>query len=184
MSHRAETMYQYFYVPQVVDAIADAEFATEFRKFYLEYIRVAPPVRAGVSGVSVCPPYVQVAVDWWVKAIQDPYKIGKYISPDFEKVMSHLYSKKQLERFRLALASIILKQIDITGRCDISFTHISKACRDAGMMDPIYYSGISMVVTPSMVEVKDAYTGEGRILWSEDSIGSDSKKPFYCNYCK
>lgn len=65
------------YVPQVIDAIANEDFANEFRKICKELLNFDPPKRerkydqnADIDGDY--PEYVKVAVNWWANAIANP----------------------------------------------------------------------------------------------------------------
>ena len=75
--HKVQVLSQAVYVPQVIDAIADEDFANEFRKLCKATMNYDPPKRDGKYDQNAdiegdYPEYVKVAVNWWANAIVNP----------------------------------------------------------------------------------------------------------------
>lgn len=75
--HKTQVLAQAVYVPQIIDAIADEDFANEFREICKEMLHFDPPRReekynqsAEIEGNYT--EYVKVAVNWWANAIVNP----------------------------------------------------------------------------------------------------------------
>lgn len=119
-----QVLAQAVYVPQVVDAIADEEFANEFRVICKEMLNFDPPKReekfdlyADIDGDY--PEYVKVACNWWANAIANP----KFDNGDssLNSGMAFLLasmvntkrsiSKEQLTVFKRELAEQIVTQM-------------------------------------------------------------------------
>jgi len=70
--HKNQVMIQMPYVLQVIDEIAEPEFAEEVRSICKQVMDWNPPKRVKAELDGNYPEYVKVAVDWWANAIASP----------------------------------------------------------------------------------------------------------------
>ena len=118
--HQEQVLAQAFYFPQLIDDIADADFANEFRSCCKDILQFDPPRReekvdlyADIGGDY--PDYVKVAVNWWADAIQHPqFDNGSGIDGLFAMMMvkpSNSITDSQLIAFKKHLAKLIVKDM-------------------------------------------------------------------------
>lgn len=124
-NHKTQVLAQAVYIPQIIDAIADEDFANEFREICKKVLHFDPPKRnekynQNADIVGEYPEYVKVAVNWWANAIVNPKfnngddsmddEVAFLISMMFSSKNS--ISKEQIDIFKKVLADIIVEQIE------------------------------------------------------------------------
>ncbi len=182
-NHRNQAIAQMAYIPQVVDAIADEEFAEEFRKICSEFFGFNTPKRVIVDGDVQYPENVRVAVDWWANAIQSP-KIdnGANIDPFFLMMISgnrKEHSKEEIKIFKDSLASDISEELENYGRCSLSADYqpceiLSRAGKKIGLGGLDYPVKTRMRISNEAVEVVEGYGANTKVIWSKEKDINDS----------
>ena len=169
---------QMVYIPQVVDAIADEQFAEDFRKICKEIFNIDTPKRVNVNINSQYPENVRAAVDWWANAIQSPVlDNGSDINPFLMMFLSgskNGHSEEEIKVFKDCLANDILIELQERGRCGLSVDyHPCQILANAG--SKIGLNGISdypwktwMDITEDVVVVLENGSRERKIIWSKE----------------
>ena len=167
------------WIPQLVDAIADEEFAQEFRQIWKKKFGIVPPKRVDTQVVKIgeqYPEYVKVAVDWWANAIVSPkFDNGEAIPPFLKLLMSSAkeYSQKEIKIFKEALAKEIVEEMKECGdHCTISVDY--NPCRilaEAGKLIGVnemtgYPCKTSMEISKQEVSVSAGYGASWDTLWT------------------
>ena len=184
-NNKTQVLAQAVYVPQVIDAIADEDFAIEFRKICKHVLQFDPPKRdqkydlkADLDGEY--PECVKVAVNWWANAIVNP----KFDSGDdrTNNGMSFLMTmvvnskksitKEQIDNFKKELANAIVEKINSStnGECYLNVDYdpdvlLSTAAKNAGMSSTEFPWKTSMTVSKNAVSVLAGYTATWETLW-------------------
>ena len=176
---RKDTVFNEFYlIPQVIDEIADEEFAEEFRKGWKELYVKAPPRRVKTKEIKIeshYPEYVKVAVDWWANAIISPkFDNGTELTPVMSVLLAlsaKQYTAEEIKIFKDELAQSVAEEVDKEGRCIIHVDYhpcviLSEAAKKIGV------SGVSafpcktyMMVTKESVWVEAGYKAPREELW-------------------
>lgn len=184
--HQEQVLAQAFYFPQLIDDIAEADFANEFRSYCKDMLHFDPPRReekvdlyADIDGNY--PVYVKVAVNWWANALQHPtFDNGTGIDGLFAMMMvapSNSITPPQLSAFKKHLAKLIVKDMKSShssGICQISVDYgpnyiLAKACKKAGFSKATMFPWKTrMTVTEETVSVSAGYGAEREILWRKD----------------
>lgn len=165
-------------IPQIVDVIAEADFAEEFRTICKEQFNFDPP-RYGTSQQKEYPEYVKVAVDWWANAIIAP-KLdteGAAISSDLAGIIEEeegivSYLVEDINAFKATLAEEIMEDMTARGVCTLSVDyHPCEALEAAGKKIGVHQAfgyplKTSMTIWKYMVEVQVGYGAERKTLWT------------------
>ena len=153
VEHRTQVLAQAVYVPQIIDAIADEDYAKEFRTICKEVLGFDTPKRTEKYNLNAeldgdYPEYVKVAVNWWANAISNPkFDKGDDRSSGTMAFLSRMMvnckksiSQKQLNIFKKELANLIVTQMkqSWSGECTISVDYnpdeiLSSAAQKAGL---------------------------------------------------
>lgn len=183
-NHKTQVLAQAVYVPQIIDAIADEEFANEFRSICKDVLHFDPPRReekydqyADIDGDY--PEYVKIAVNWWANAIVNP----KFDNGDDSTGIAVLLrmmvntknsiSKEQIAIFKKELADLIVEQLNSTsyGECRLGVdyqpdTLLSTAAQKAGIANDIGFPWkTDMVISKEKVSVSAGYAASWEDLW-------------------
>ena len=166
------------YVLQVIDAIADEEFANEVRRLCKNVLKFDPPkrVKADVDSPEY-PEYVKVAIDWWANAILAPkLDMGEEL-PAFLSIMAantiKRYSEEEIRIFKVTLAEAIIEELKIHricvlnvdyGPCDF-FANAGEKIGVNGMMGWPWKT--SMNVSEEQVTISAGYGAPWNVLWSK-----------------
>ena len=110
------------YIPQVIDEIAESEFAEEFRRICNEEYGFNPPKRFYEKLDEIYPKYVRVAVDWWCNEMF--WKRFKNTGTYLNSIMidtsdSKQYSAEEIKLFKNSLADEIFKHMQEYSSCNI-----------------------------------------------------------------
>lgn len=186
--HKLQILAQAVYFPQVIDAIADEDFANEFRKICKELLQFDPPKReekynqnAEIGGDY--PEYVKVAVNWWANAIVNPkFDNGDdSVAGEMTFLLAMMVnsknsiSKEQIAIFKKELAQLIIEKMDssFVGECRLGvdfhpdrllYTAAQKAGIDNNMGFPWK---TNMRITKNNVSVSAGYAAPWETLWEE-----------------
>ena len=176
-SHNQQALAQLPYVIQVVDAIADEEFATSFRKLCKEILGFNVPKRVAVTSTSKYPENVTAAINWWAEAIQAPAlnEGGNSAKLTGLKMRSaghrRQFTAEEIELFKNNLAKLILEELNFYGHCKLYVDYIPcDLLAIAGKAIGISYSDITTFPWKTgMMITADTVTVRGEIIWSKQS---------------
>lgn len=185
LSHKVQVLVQAAYVPQVIDALADEDFSTEFRSLCKKILNFNPPKRQKIDDTNthfedIYPKNVQVAVNWWANAIANPkFDNGdKSASGGMASILAMMLSarntitEEQVKKFKKELAELIVEQLDDSAyTCNLSVdygpNHILSAAAEkadipAGMNFP---RKTQMTISKDKVTVREGDGASTKILW-------------------
>lgn len=185
VTHKTQVLAQAVYIPQIIDALADADFAEEFRILCKENLDFDPPSRQERYDVNAdikgnFPEYVKVAVNWWANAIVNP----KFDNGDDSMAgggMAFLMammvntkkniSDEQVKIFKDELANLIMAEMTSPYGCRLSVDYnpdyiLSAAAEKAGIHNDMGFPWkTSMNITKEKVSVWAGYGASEEILW-------------------
>lgn len=185
VTHKIQVLAQAVYIPQIIDALADADFAEEFRILCKEILNFDPPSRQKRYDVNAdikenFPQYVKVAVNWWANAIVNP----KFDNGDDSMAgggMAFLMammvntkkniSNEQIKIFKEELAILIMAEMTSSYSCCLSVDYnpdciLSAAAEKAGINNNMGFPWkTSMNVSKDKVSVWAGYGASEEILW-------------------
>ena len=187
---REQVIGQIAYIPQIVDAIADEEFAKEFREVFKEIFGYNPPKRVNVESEVQYPENVRAAVDWWANAIQSPkFDNGESINAFITMMLYSSQkgiSEEDLKTFKDTLALDIIAELQRNGRCTLSVDYnpcaiLANAGNEIGLNDMTSFPWKTwMNITEQEVEVSEGYGAPMKTIWSKDNkedMGSNPSAP-------
>lgn len=177
--HKDAVMAQIPYFPQVIDEIAEPEFAEEFRAICKEVMDINPPkrVKAEMKNADY-PEYVKVAVDWWGNAIISPkFDNGTDMVPMMMFLLANLsktYTENEIREFKEFLAKGIMLEVEEKGTCylDIDYSPMSKLLAEAGELIGVPSTGgwpckTNMRISKEEVTVSEGYAKPYIALWTK-----------------
>lgn len=166
---------QAVYFPQLIDELADEDYAEEFRKLCKEAYGFNPPKRYTEVDIGEIPEYIKVAVDWWANAITSrgcnehvPRKLYQYVAN------GQHYTREEIATYKKALSQRINR--GLKSHTDVKLYVDNWACpelEDAGRtigVDPMigYPWNTYMLVTEKEVRVLDEFhEGIWETLWQQ-----------------
>ena len=168
------------WIPQVVDAIADEDFAKEFRAAWKEVYGTEPPKRLNTEEIKtekVYPENVRVAVDWWANAVISPkFDNGEELPGILAFIAAGAvkqYTPEDIKLFKATLAEGISRELKEYGRCTLDVDY--NPCRllaEAG--SKIGIDGLTgfpwktyMLVNSDRVTVTAGSGAPSKVLWSK-----------------
>lgn len=181
IDRKKEVLAQICYIPQVIDAIADEEYALEFRNVVKEVFDIDPPVRAKVEIDEEVPENVRVAVEWWANAIQSP-RYGSSVNPLvalFAMNNRQSRSEEEVNTFKDALTKEILNSLEQFNRCDLDVDYhacplLMRAGSTIGLDDMLDFPcKTRMRIDYNVVEVCES--GQYTTLWQAQGIEKELK---------
>ena len=168
-------------IPQIVDVIADEDFAKEFREICKEQFGFNPPKYGTTKQLEEYPEYVKVAVNWWKDALfcpkldtpgaAVPSSLASIIK---EEVGLKSYSLEELLIFETTLASEIMEEITAWGVCNLSVDyHPCDALEAAGKKFGVHQAfgyplKTSMSIWKYKVGVRVGDVGKFKTLWTSN----------------
>lgn len=166
-------------MPQVVDEIADKEFAESFRNSFERVFKEKIRKRIQLYPGKDYPGNVKAAVNWWAEAIQSPKLDNGEELPSL--IMSlvaetkRTYTVEEIREFQNALAELIYKQLSEYDRCELYVDY--EPCpllAEAGNLIDIngrtgYPWKTDMIITNEIVEVKSGYGEPLQKIWSKEN---------------
>lgn len=177
LSHKEQVLRQAVYVPQVIDEIADADFADEFRNLCKQVFNFDPPKRVNANLEGDYPEHIKVAVDWWANALASPkYDAALPPNPKMEGAFimaansGAMHSEEEILVFKTTLAEGIKKELEEQYRCDVSVDYrpndlLSLAGEKLGLDSLLGYPWRTfMEITESRITVN------GDVIWSKSSM--------------
>lgn len=166
------------WIPQLIDAISDEEFAEELRQEWKKAFKVVPPRRVNTKAVNTdfkYPEYVNAAIDWWANAIISPKFDNGEELPDFLSFLmagfAKEYTAEEIKTFKEALAKGIMDEMSKFGTCTLSVDyHPCMILADAGNLIGVndltgYPCKTSMSISEKEVCVWAGYAANGEIIW-------------------
>lgn len=168
---------QFPYLIQVVDEIADEDFAEEFRIHCKAFLGFNPPKRVNVEMDEKYPDYVKAAVDWWANAILSPkLDNGEEMPAMMTSLISRSaksYTAEQIKLFKDTLAEGIMEKMKERPVCEISVDYhpcliLAEAGQKIGVPDMLGYPWkTDMQIQENRVCV--AGCGEGyKTIWARN----------------
>lgn len=168
---------QFPYLVQVVDVIADEDFAEEFRILCKAFLGFNPPKRTDAKVDEKYPDYVKAAVDWWANAILSPkLDNGEELPAMLTSLISgsaKSYTEEQIKLFKDTLAEGIMEKMKERSVCEISVDYhpcliLAEAGEKIGVPNMTGYPWkTDMRVEENLVRV--AGYGEGyKTVWSRN----------------
>ena len=164
--------------PQLVDAIADEEFATEFRMHWKDSFGTVPPKRVDANAVETdteYPAYIKAAIDWWANAILSSTSDNSEALPAFLAFLMEEaekdYTSSEIKTFKEALAKEIQDELSKYGRCSLSVDYYPcSALANAGNLIGIddmtgYPYKTSMYISETKVSVRAGYGAPTKTIW-------------------
>lgn len=139
---------QFPYLIQVVDEIADDDFAEKFRAHCKAILGFNPPKRVNAEVDEKYPDYVKVAVDWWANAILSPkLDNGEEMPAMLTGLISgsaKSYTAEQIKLFKDTLAEGIMEKMKERPVCEISVDYhpcliLAEAGQKIGVPDMLGY---------------------------------------------
>lgn len=188
IKHKAQVLSQAVYIPQIIDAIADEDFANEFRKICKEVLHFDPPRRDEKYNLSAdiegeYPEYVRAAVNWWANAIVNPkFDNGdNSMAGGMAFLMAMMVSKKssiskdQIDIFKKELADIIVEQMESSycGECQLGVDYhpdmlLYSAAQKAGINDDMGFPWkTNMRISKEQVSVSAGYAAPWETIWTK-----------------
>lgn len=151
------------WIPQLIDAIADEEFAVEVRQWWEIIFGSVPPKRVDttveteVTETYPYPQYVKMAVDWWANAI-----------------LAAEYNSSKMKNFKEALAKGIMDEMSMYGRCNIDVDYYpceilaSAGNHLIGLEDNMtgYPWKTYMWISETEVSVRSGYGAPIEVIWN------------------
>ena len=183
IKHKQQVLAQAVYFPQVIDAIADEEFANEFRISCRGLLDFDPPKREEKYKLNAefggdYPEYVKVAVNWWANAITNPkFDNGDDNMPDMMNFLLTMLvssessiNKEQKAIFKKELAQLIVEEIKTSwyGECSLDVDMmLCSAAQKAGIDEMVFPWKTKMLITKNKVSVSSGYGAQYKTLWEE-----------------
>lgn len=175
---RKNIQYQIRWFPQVIDEIADEEFAEEFRMHWKECFKTVPPKRLNTYKIQPkkeYPAYVKIAVDWWANAIISPnFDNGEALPMELAFLISGStkeYTEEEIKIFKETLSEEIMEAFEKYPRIDLEVDYepcfiLAKAGEKIGIPDFMGYPCKTyMQITPERVAVSAGYAAPLQELW-------------------
>lgn len=168
-----------WYFPQVIDAIADEEFANQVRAEWKNLFGSEPPKKINTKEIETTnsyPEYIKVAVDWWANAISSPkFDNGDAMPAILAFMMASSakeYTPDEIKIFKETLADAIKEHLERVGYCYLSVDYhpcplLSLAGEKIGVDDMLGYPCKTyMNVSKEEVSVIAGYSAPKEILWT------------------
>lgn len=180
---------QMAYIPQIVDNIADENFAIEFRKTYKEMLGFDCPKRVDTKYKTEYPEYIEIATDWWANAIQSPkFDNGDNINPLLLVMLSGSRKERsadEIKKFKDCLAKDISEEINKYESCSLDVDYhpcpiLSKAGNLIGLNGMIDFPiKTNMQISKDSVTVSEGYGAERKTLYSSQNVKTKKKIPSF-----
>jgi len=177
--NKNQVLRQLVYIPQVIDEIAEPDFAKAFRDICKVILDIDPPKRVKVDWDKEFPEYVKVAVDWWANAVASPkLDNGENLPVGLMTLISRTgkrYSKDEMKIFKNTLAERIVERLEYD---EICYLHVDyRPCallEEAGSKIGIdsmmgYPWKTRMEISKRKVEVSNGYQAPYETIWTKKS---------------
>lgn len=178
IDNKNQVLSQMGYFSQVVDAVADEEFAEDFRNAFKAFCGVnLPPKRVNAEVDSKYPENIKAAVDWWANAILAPkLDNGEELNPLILMLAGgsrKSYKEDDIKLFKDTLAEGIQKEIEDRGGCLVCVDyHPCRILAEAGdkirvdsMMGYPWKTNIE--ISESRVVVSAGYGAGYETIWTK-----------------
>lgn len=169
---------------QCVDAIADKDFADEYRKLGNDFFGAVLPKKINTANGEDYPEYAKVAAEYWANSLQTRnFNNGDELTSIFAMAIAgskREYTETELKVFKESLAEAVCEKVETYGTCTLDVDYgpcylLAKAGKLIDV-DPFDYSWkTSMIVTKEKVTVRDGYGADRKVLYQQNS-NEKSKK--------
>lgn len=179
IENKNQVLSQMGYFPQVVDAVAEEEFAEAFRAVFKDFFGINPPKRVNAEIDSKYPENIKAAVNWWANAILAPkLDNGEELNPLLMMLVGSSrknYTKEDIKLFKDTLAEGIQKEMESSGGrgCYICVDYnpcriLAEAGEKIGVDSMTGYPWkTNMEVSDTRVVVSAGYGAEYKTIWSK-----------------
>lgn len=175
--HKNQVLSQIPCVLQVIDEIAEPEFAEAVRVICKQVMNWEPPKRAKAELDDSYPVYVKAAVDWWANAVASP-KLDNgddmpYMLMQMFSGTGKSYSDEEMKLFKTTLADGIMSEMQRYGNCTLLVDYhpcyvLAKAGNKIGISSMTGWPWkTSMSVTKHAVRVSAGHGAPYETLWTE-----------------
>lgn len=185
---KAQIIAQAVFFPQIVDAILDENFATEFRVLCKKKLGFDPPKREKTYNQHEeiggnYPEYVVVAVNWWTNAIRHPKfdtgsnEVNEIRTQMITKMVNakSKITKEQIKNFKSILAKMILQKMKDSGHNELIISVdyapdqiLYLSARKAGIKETESFPWkTNMLITPDKVCVSSGEYATSITIWSK-----------------
>lgn len=180
VTHSAQVQTQMPFVLQVIDAIAEPDFAEAVRAECGEVFHWNVPKRVAISGKTSEHENINAAVNWWAEAIQYP-KMGNgddnlaMLLPMFGgRASRRQLTETDLQTFREKLTDGISKQMEGMGRVTLSVDYgpdriLGEAGAAIGLGKFDFPCKTTMRITEAEVEVSAGCAVPWQTIWSANA---------------
>lgn len=178
-THNMQVRAQMPYILQVIDAIAEPDFADAVRTECAEALHWNVPKRVAVSGeISKCG-YINAAVNWWSEAIQHPKMDNgddglAMIMMMFGGSNKRQLTESELQTFREALTTGITDQMNHAERITLSVDYgpdriLGEAGYAIGLGQFDFPCKTTMWISETEVSVRAGYGAPEQVIWSANA---------------
>jgi len=178
-THAVQVRAQMPYILQVVDAIAEEDFAAAVRSGCKEVFQWDIPKRVNVSSEISEHAYVNAAVNWWAEAVQHPKMDNGTDELAMLMVMfggsnSRQLTEAELQTFRETLAKGIMEQMGHSDRVTLSVDYgpdyiLGESGRTIGLGQFDFPCKTVMWISKSEVSVRAGYGASEQVIWSANA---------------
>lgn len=179
-SHNMQARAQLPYILQVVDAIAEPDFADEVRAECKEALHWNIPKRVDVSSEVSEHGYINAAVNWWAEAIQHPKMdngddgLATLMMMFGGCTSSRQLTEADLTTFRETLTAGITALMDRMGRATLSVDYgpdrtLGEAGGAIGLGQFDFPCKTTMWITENEVSVRAGYGAPEQVIWSANA---------------
>ena len=180
VTHNLQVRAQLPYILQVVDAIAEPDFAEEVRAECKEAMHWDIPKRIDVSNEASERGYINAAVNWWAEAIQHPKMDNGGNGLAMLMVMfggctsSRQLTEPELAVFREKLAAGIATLMERMGHATLSVDYgpdrtLGEAGATIGLGQFDFPCKTTTWISETKVSVRAGYGAPEQVIWSTDN---------------
>lgn len=179
-THSMQVRAQLPYILQVVDAIAEPDFADEVRTECKEALCWDIPKRIDVSSEVSEHGYINAAVNWWAEAIQHPKMdngddgLAMLMMMFGGRTSSRQLTEADITTFRETLTAGIVELMERTGYATLSVDYgpdrtLGEAGDAIGLGQFDFPCKTTMWITEIKVSVRAGYGAPEQIIWSPNA---------------
>lgn len=179
--HNLQVRAQLPYILQVMDAIAEPDFADEVRAECKEALHWDIPKRVDVSSEVSEHGYINAAVNWWAEAIQHPKMdngddgLAKLMMMFGGRTSSRQLTEADLTTFRTTLAAGITREMEHRDRITLSVDYgpdctLGEAGDAIGLGQFDFPCKTTMWISETEVSVSAGYGAPEQTIWSANAV--------------
>ena len=160
---KSQVLAQAVYFPQVIDEIAEPEFAERFSEGCKGAFNIDPPKKINPKIEGEYPEYVTIAVEWWTKAIASPkHDNGEDLGATLAILTA---TRKNKEGIKEQVKKYGYCSLDVDYHACQLLMEASKELKLDSMLDFPWKT--HMRITPDKVEVSCGYGAPLETIWKK-----------------